>query len=62
MNSCKDVSEINSFTTLATNLINNQYIKKQKRDIWGDSKWKNINEFENDDVSSVGEEIINTIC
>lgn len=62
MNSCKDVPETNSFTTLATNLINNQYIKKQKRDIWGDSKWKNISELENDDVGGVGEEIINTIC
>ena len=44
------------FTQLATNLINQKYDKKQKRDIWHDSKWENISKLENDDVGKVGEE------
>ena len=51
-----------SFTTIATNLINKKYEKKQKRNIWNNIKWKNISELENDDVGSVGEEIIAEIC
>lgn len=58
----KDIQEPNSITTLATNLINKKHKKKQKRDIWGNSKWKNICNLENDDVGSVGEEIIDEIC
>lgn len=52
----------NSFTTVATSLINKKHTQKQKRDIWGNSKWKNISELENDDVGGVGEEIINELC
>ena len=52
----------NSFTTLATDLINKKHMQKQKRDIWGNSEWKNISELENDDVGGVGEEIINELC
>ena len=51
-----------SFTQLATDLINKKYEKKQKRDIWDDSNWKNISNLENDDVGGVGEEIINHFC
>lgn len=51
-----------SMTSLATNLINAKYKKKQKRDIWANSKWKHISELENDDVGGVGEEIIDTFC
>ena len=52
----------NSFTKLATILINNKHTQKQKRNIWDNSKWKNISELENDDVGGVGEEIINEFC
>jgi hypothetical protein len=52
----------NSFTNLVTNLINTKHKKKQKRDIWGESEWKNISKLENDDVGSVGEEIIQNLC
>lgn len=52
----------NSFTTSATNLVNKKHTKKQKRDIWSDSEWKNISDLENDDVGSVGEEIIDDFC
>jgi hypothetical protein len=51
-----------SLTDLATNLINQKYVKKQKRDIWHESKWENISKLENDDVGKVGEEIINHFC
>ena len=54
--------ESNSFTTLATNLINNKHTQKQKRNIWGNSEWKNISDLENDDVGGVGEEIIDKFC
>lgn len=52
----------NSFTTLATNLINKKHTKKQKRDIWSNSEWNNISNLENDDVGRVGEEIIDAFC
>ena len=52
----------NLITTFVTNLINQKYEKKQKRDIWDNSKWKNISELENDDVGGVGEEIIHEFC
>lgn len=55
-------AEPKTFSTIATNLINEKHNKKQKRDIWWNSKWKNISELENDDVGSVGEEIINEFC
>ena len=51
-----------SFTTVASDIINNQYNIKQKRDIWSDSKWKHISSLENDDVGKVGEKIIDKIC
>lgn len=51
-----------SFTTSATDLINKKHTEKQKRDIWSDSEWKNINDLENDDVGSVGEQIIHDFC
>ena len=52
----------NSFTKLAIDLIKKKHEKKQERNIWIDSKWKYISEIENDDVGSVGEEIIDTWC
>tara|TARA_E500000178_G_C16981151_1_gene735857 strand:- start:848 stop:1660 length:813 start_codon:yes stop_codon:yes gene_type:complete len=64
---CKDdeneeeIDEI-SLTSLARKLINKKHAEKQKRDIWNNSKWKNISELENDDVGKVGEEIINDFC
>lgn len=51
-----------NFASYATDLIKKKYEKKVKRDIWEDSKWKNIAELENDDVGGVGEEIINEFC
>lgn len=50
------------FMNIATELINKKYNKKQKRNIWHKSKWKNINELENDDIGRVGEEIVNHFC
>lgn len=61
-NNDKYNQESNSFTTLATNLINKKHTQKKKRDIWSDSKWKNISDLENDDVGGVGEEIIDELC
>lgn len=51
-----------SIFSIATELINKKYEKKQKRNIWGNSKWKNISSMENDDVGKVGEEIIHNFC
>jgi hypothetical protein len=51
-----------SLTQNATILINKKHENKQNRDIWGDSKWKNISGLENDDVGGVGEEIIDSFC
>lgn len=62
VNNDKKKQDPDSFTTLATDLINKKYAQKQKRDIWGNSKWKNISMLENDDVGGVGEEIINEFC
>ena len=50
------------FTDLATDLINKKNIKKNKRDIWGDSNWKHISFLEKDDVGKVGEQIIYNFC
>ena len=49
-------------TSLTKILIDKKFKIKKDRDIWGDSKWKNISKLENDDVGGVGEEIINEIC
>lgn len=51
-----------SITDLATDLINKKYEEKEKRNIWSNSKWKNISNLENDDVGRVGEQIIGSIC
>ena len=56
------VAKTTTFTLLATELINKKHEAKQKRDIWANSTWKNINELENDDVGGVGEEIIDNFC
>ena len=47
---------------IATDIINTIHQKKVKRDIWSNSKWKNIAELENDDVGKAGEQIINSLC
>jgi hypothetical protein len=47
---------------IVTNIIKTQYNKKQKRDIWENSKWKEISKLENDDVGKVGEQIIHDLC
>jgi len=54
--------EKKSFFSIVTEIINKKYEKKQKRNIWGNSRWKNISSMENDDVGKVGEEIINNFC
>ena len=51
-----------SFTYIATNIINEIHKRKQKRDIWVESKWKHISELENDDVGKAGETIIHKLC
>jgi hypothetical protein len=51
-----------NFIDVAIELIDMKYKKKQKRDIWSDSKWKYISELENDDIGKVGEEIIHNFC
>lgn len=51
-----------SITDLATDLINKKYQEKEKRNIWANSKWKNISNLENDDVGKVGEQIVGSIC
>ena len=62
-NASKNILEIEEpIALLATNLVNIKHENKQKRNIWKDCPWKNISELENDDVGSVGEEIINNIC
>ncbi len=58
----QEVTDNHTFTSLATSLINEKFKSKQQRDIWEDSKWRFISELENDDVGSVGEEIINNFC
>lgn len=50
-----------SFVDIATELINIKKDKNLQRNIWLESKWKNICELENDDVGKVGEEIINEL-
>lgn len=47
---------------IATNIIDFKFSEKQKRNIWGDSKWKNIADMENDDVGGAGEQIISALC
>jgi len=42
--------------------LEEQYEKKQKRDIWENSEWKHIAELENDDTGKVGESVINGWC
>lgn len=56
------LSTSSKFIDVASLLINKKHAQKQKRNIWEDSKWKYIAELENDDVGSVGEEIINQFC
>ena len=43
-------SEQNIFQQSFTTIVEEQYLKKDKRDIWKDSTWKHISELENDDV------------
>lgn len=43
-------------------VVNVYQEKKEKRDIWKKSEWKNINNLENDDIGRIGEETINTFC
>ena len=45
----------------AANIIDKQFKKKQERDIWENSEWKNVNMLENDDLGRVGEQIIQEI-
>tara|TARA_Y100001970_G_scaffold292603_1_gene434631 strand:- start:2442 stop:3104 length:663 start_codon:yes stop_codon:yes gene_type:complete len=51
-----------SFTQVFTEITNNTYEKKKKRNIWDDSHWKHIAELENDDVGKVGEQTIQKFC
>jgi hypothetical protein len=48
--------------TLVINIIEEQYEIKSKRNIWENSKWKNISNLENDDVGKAGENIIQSLC
>lgn len=52
----------NEFKDIFTNILEKQYEKKKKRDIWEMSKWKHIAELENDDVGKFGETIIQEWC
>ena len=51
-----------SMTDILTTLVEVQYDKKKKRNIWNDSKWKHISELENDDVGRVGENMVQKCC
>jgi hypothetical protein len=51
-----------TFTSVASNIIDQIFQKKQKRNIWEDSKWAHIAELENDDVGKAGETIIQQFC
>lgn len=55
-------SEQNIFQQSFTTIVEEQYLKKDKRDIWKDSPWKHISELENDDVGRVGEITIQNWC
>jgi hypothetical protein len=49
-------------TDIFTQITDNKFQEKQKRNIWENSKWAHIAELENDDVGKVGEETINCFC
>lgn len=51
-----------TFTSVASNIIDEIFDKKQKRNIWENSKWTHIAELENDDVGKAGETIIQQFC
>ena len=53
-----------SLLEIATNLIDQKYEEKVKRDIWLESegKWKNISKLLNDDVGNHDEKIIDALC
>jgi len=50
------------YTDIAANIINSVYLKKKKRDIWMNSKWKHIAELGCDEVGKTGELIISEWC
>ena len=47
---------------VACDIINDLHMKKEKRNIWEDSRWKHIAELENDDVGKAGEKMVDTFC
>lgn len=49
-------------TDIFTNATDAMHDKRIRRDIWADSRWRNISNLENDDVGKVGENVINDIC
>ena len=51
-----------TFTSVASNIIDAIFEQKQRRNIWENSKWAHIAELENDDVGKAGEKIINELC
>jgi hypothetical protein len=51
-----------SMADIFTAVVEFQYVKKKKRNIWDDSEWKHISELENDDVGKVGENMIQKCC
>ena len=58
----KTQTQLRSMIGIFTEVLETQYEKKIKRNIWEDSKWKHIAELENDDVGKVGEETIQRLC
>lgn len=54
--------ETPTFTNVASNIIEQIFEKKRKRNIWENSKWSHIAELENDDVGKAGEKIIHQFC
>jgi hypothetical protein len=47
---------------MLTSIVNMQFEKKQKKDIWENSPWTHIAELENDYVGKVGEQFLQQIC
>ena len=47
---------------MLTSIVNTQFERKQKKDIWENSPWKHIAELENDYVGKVGEQFLQQIC
>ena len=54
--------ENDAAVNIAITILSDIYEKKQSRDIWSKSSWKNIAKLENDDVGKYGERLTNELC